>query len=151
MLKTVCQMIKIFKCISNLQPFTQFKHTWKMTQRLYMVSALHASSTCLLHRGRWWSLHLLWSPWPWSPLVLQRGTQRMSVYHDLPQIANASLKSTATIHRHSVQSSAAACHMEPGLEASIATQVGICGHIKPRSSERNVLCGYLWSSRFIWD
>lgn len=52
----------------------------------------------------------------------------MSVYDDLPQIAAASLKSTATIHRHSMQSSAAACHMELGLEASIAAQVGICGH-----------------------
>jgi len=56
----------------------------------------------------------------------------MSLYHDLPQIAAASLKSTATIHRHSEQSSAAACHMELDLEA----QVGIYGHIKPRSNEK---------------
>ncbi len=75
----------------------------------------------------------------------------MSVYDDLPQIAAASLKSTATIHRHSMQSSAAACHMELGLEASIAAQVGIRGHIKPRSSEKNVLWGYLCSWRFICD
>lgn len=73
------------------------------------------------------------------------------MYHDLPQIAAISLKSTATIHRHSMQSSAAACHMELGLEASIAVQVGICGHIKPRSSEKNVLWGFLCSLRFIWD
>ncbi len=41
--------------------------------------------------------------------------------------------------------------MELGLEASIAAQVGIRGHIKPRSSEKNVLWGYLCSLMFIWD
>lgn len=52
------------------------------------------------------------------------GTQRLSVYHDLPQITAASLKSTTTIHRHSMQSSAAAYHMELGLKASIPYSSG---------------------------
>lgn len=82
------------------------------------------------------------SAWP------SAGTQRLSVYHDLPQITAASLKSTATIHRHSLQSSAAAYHMDPGLEASIAWHMWAYNtykQYKMRSGVSSDIFGFNWN------